>query len=88
MIYNDDRRAVDHLVSGLINCSQVGFEALSAESPLVAATGRYPGWHQDHSTVSAEIDLRGGVGQVLASMGKNMRSNLRKADRVCGTWAS
>ena len=58
MIYNGDRAAVDHLVEDLINCSQVRFEALSQESPLVAATGRYSRWHQDHRTTSAEIDLQ------------------------------
>jgi CelD/BcsL family acetyltransferase involved in cellulose biosynthesis len=82
MIYNGDRDAVDHLVADLIHCSQVRFEALSSESPLVAATRRYPGWHQDHRTTSAEIDLSAGVDDLLAGMGKNMRSNLRRADRA------
>lgn len=82
MIYNGDREAVDHLLSDLIQCSQVRFEALSAGSPLVAATGRYPGWHQDHSTTSAAIDLHAGVERVLAGMGENLRSNLRRADRA------
>jgi CelD/BcsL family acetyltransferase involved in cellulose biosynthesis len=82
MIYNGDRQAVDHLVADLINCSQVRFEALSVESPLVAATDRYTGWHQDHSTTSAEIDLQEGVDRLLAGMGKNLRTNLRRADRA------
>jgi CelD/BcsL family acetyltransferase involved in cellulose biosynthesis len=82
MIYNGDRQAVDHLVADLINCSQVRFEALSSGSPLVAATGSYSGWHQDHSTTSAEIDLHKGVDQLLAAAGKNLRSNLRRADRA------
>ena len=82
MIYNGDDEAVNHLVEDLINCRQVRFEALSQESPLVAALGRYSGWHQDHSTTSAEIDLTSGIDGVLAGMGKNLRTNLRRADRA------
>jgi CelD/BcsL family acetyltransferase involved in cellulose biosynthesis len=82
MIYNGHRQAVDHLVSDLISCRQVRFEALNAGSPLVAATGSYPGWYQDQTTISAEIDLHQGVDQVLSGMGKNLRSNLRRADRA------
>jgi CelD/BcsL family acetyltransferase involved in cellulose biosynthesis len=82
MIYNGDHDAVDHLVADLILCSQVRFEALGSESPLVAATGRYPGWHQDHRTTSAEIDLSAGVDNLLAGMSKNLRTNLQRADRA------
>jgi CelD/BcsL family acetyltransferase involved in cellulose biosynthesis len=80
MIYNGDRQAVDHLVSDLINCRQVRFEALSAGSPLVAATRSNSSWYQDQSTTSAEIDLHRGVDDLLAGVGKNLRSNLRRAD--------
>ncbi|HEX6145786.1 MAG TPA: GNAT family N-acetyltransferase [Acidimicrobiia bacterium] len=82
MVHSGQREAVDHLVSQLIQCNQVRFEALNPDSPLVAASNRYRGWHQDHRTLSAEIDLSGGVEHLMSTMGKNLRANLRRADRA------
>jgi CelD/BcsL family acetyltransferase involved in cellulose biosynthesis len=81
MIYNGNRQAVHHLVDELVRCPQIRLEALSPNSPLVAATTSHPGWHEDHRTHSAEIDLTRGVDRLLEGLGKSMRANLRKADR-------
>jgi CelD/BcsL family acetyltransferase involved in cellulose biosynthesis len=81
MVFGSDRDAVERLLWELIRCPQVRFEALRVDSPLVAATRRYPGWHQDNRTVSAEVDLSNGTDAFLAALGKNLRGNLRRAER-------